>query len=92
MDLLSLNANLRRGCDHLNLSFDVAVELISYLKIQSDNPQLRHLLSPSATLEKLLHWILLNTDARLRVEQSLGIIDYKTNTAKSEAGATCQLR
>ena len=92
MDFLSLNAQLRRGCDDLDLSFDVAAELLSYLTIQKSAPESKKSFSPSANIDQLLHWILLNTEARQIIEQSLGTIYHSTETTKLEEGLKCQRR
>ena len=89
MNLIPLNAQLRRGCDALDLSFDVAAELLSYLEIGKLLPQSKEFWSPSANIDKLLHWILLNSEARRVVEQYMGIIYHSTNTANLQEDKKC---
>ena len=92
MNLIPLNAQLRRGCDALDLSFDVAAELLSYLEIGKLLSESRESFSPSAKIDKLLHWILLNTEARKVVEQYMGTIYHNTETASLSEEEKCLRR
>lgn len=92
MDLIPLNIQLRRGCDAVDVSFDVAAELLTYLEIGKLPPEKNEFYSPSAKMEKLLHWILLNTEARKVVEQSVGAMNNSTVTAGLDQDMNCVRR
>lgn len=78
---IPLNAQLRRGCDALNLSYDVAAELLSYLEIGNVLPESKNSFSPSSKIDRLLHWILLDTEAKNVVEHYMGTLHLNTATA-----------
>ena len=92
MNFIPLNAQLRRGCDAQDLSFDVAAELLSYLEIGKLLPESKESFSPSAKIDKLLHWILLNTEARTIVEKYMGTIYHSTITATLDEDKKCLRR
>lgn len=92
MNTLPLSFELKRGCDALGLPFAVAIELISYLATQTTSPEARSAFSPSAKIDELLHWILLNTDTRLIVEKFLGTIHHSTQSSTYDEAAKSQRR
>ena len=92
MNFLSLHSQLQRGCNDLGLPVGVMAELISYVALQRTHPTSWRQYNPSAKVDELLHWILLNTDARLDVEQCVGTIQHSTTTANIDEDIKCQRR
>lgn len=83
MDNVPAVTALKAGCSDLRLPETAAKELIRFLivkRLVGDECSSR--LSPSAILDRLLHWVLLNTDVRDLIESHVGKIWHTTTTAQ----------
>ena len=70
-------------CDQLKLPRDTVRELISFLSTKTIVGQKRGGdLSPSSKVDRLLHKVLLNTEARKAVEELVGEIWYSEATTE----------
>ena len=74
---------LRGGCEECDLPAETATELIRFLIVKKlAGKAVGDGLSPSAKIDELQHWVLLNTDVRHKVETLVGEIQHSTKTAK----------
>ena len=84
---------LNEGCAKLEIPGEASRELVRWLTIKRLlGPEEGKNLSPSATLDKLLHWVLLNTEVRKHVELYLGELSHSTETAELDVVTKCKRR
>lgn len=93
MGIIPWQEDLKGGCHSLKLPLDAAKGLVRYLLLRNlvDETQSK-IFSPSAALDKLQHWVLLNTCVRKKVEQALGEIYHTTETADLPEEDKCRRR
>ena len=73
---------LRSGCHDLGLPSQTALELVRFLLVKRFvGGQNGSELSPSSTLAKLWHWMLLETAVRESVEELVGKVSHTQKTA-----------
>ena len=73
---------LLEGCQELGLSKRLAKEFVRYCIVKKFNSDASDLpLSPSAQLDSLQHWVLLNTNDRRDVESLVGPIEHSTKSS-----------
>lgn len=85
--------SLRSACKTLSLPQEAAKEVLKWLLVRKavrfdqkvSGVDEHSVLALSFTLEKLLHHILLNTTLRKQIEDSLGEIEYSTETEERPA-------
>lgn len=83
MNTIPVEKALQAGCSELKLPQAAAKELLRYLivkRLVGDAEGSR--LSAASVLDKLLHWLLLNTDTKHMVEKHVGSIWHTTATAQ----------
>ncbi|KAK9789202.1 hypothetical protein WJX73_007416 [Symbiochloris irregularis] len=83
MDVPAAEKALHAGCHELRLPETAAKELLRFLivkRLVGDDKSSR--LSPSSKLDRLLHWVLLNTAVRDHVEEHVGRVFHTTATAQ----------
>ena len=74
--------SLLEGCQELGRSKRLAKEFVRYCVVKNFNRDASELpLSPSAQLDSLQHWVLLNTKCRRDVESLVGPIEHSTKTS-----------
>ena len=82
MDSHKCVESLKAGCDQLGLPTTAARELVRFLFVKRCiNDENSSKISPSAKLDKLWHWMLLETDIRDSVEKLVGRVAHSQNLA-----------
>ena len=94
MENTHVSSFLRAGCEELRLPEETAIELVRFLIAKRLVDQEKgQSLSPSAKLDKLQHWVLLNTEIRDEIESLLGWrISHSLSTAKLDETSKCSRR
>lgn len=85
---------LRPGCAEVGIDVGASKELVRFLLTKRLlGPEKAQLLSPSSKLDKLLHWVLLNSEVRKGLELScVGEITHSTQTSKLDDISKCKRR
>jgi hypothetical protein len=74
---------LKKGCLNLNLPTSTAKELVRFLLVKRfQEDEKLYDLSPSSKLDKLWHYMLLNTEVRDAVEQLVGRVSHTQDTER----------